>query len=132
MIVPSFTWPAFVVRRAAWNGHAKVVQALLDEGADISGSERAAFGQCSLYLAARNGHVEVFKLVAMHDASLVKARDADNNSVLNVAAQRGNADMVKLLLEKGAEVNADDGIAISSACSIGAHATVRVLLDHGA
>ncbi|XP_014554317.1 hypothetical protein COCVIDRAFT_51124, partial [Bipolaris victoriae FI3] len=105
---------------------------LLDEGADISGSEGAAFGQCSLYLAARNGHVEVFKLVAMHDASLVKARDVDNNSVLNVAAQRGNADMVKLLLEKGAEVNADDGIAISSACSIGAHATVRVLLDHGA
>lgn len=130
--VPSFTWPAFVVRRAAWNGHAKTVQALVDEGADINGSEGAPFGQCSLYLAARNGYAGVFKLLAMHDESLVTARDEYNNSVLNAAAQRGNADMVRLLLEKGAPPNADDSVALSSACSIGAHATVRVLLEHGA
>ncbi|CAN9398621.1 unnamed protein product [Alternaria alternata] len=130
--VPSFTWPAFVVRRAAWNGHAKVVQALMDEGADISGSEGAPFGQCSLYIAARNGHVEVVKLVAMHDESLVTARDEWDNSVLDAAARWGNANMVRLLLEKGAPLNADDGGAISNACEIGAHAAVRVLLEHGA
>ncbi|EMD58262.1 hypothetical protein COCSADRAFT_49663, partial [Bipolaris sorokiniana ND90Pr] len=117
---------------AAWNGHAKTVQALVDEGADINGSEGAPFGQCSLYLAARNGYAGVFKLLAMHDESLVTARDEYNNSVLNAAAQRGNADMVRLLLEKGAPPNADDSVALSSACSIGAHATVRVLLEHGA
>ncbi|CAN9409540.1 unnamed protein product [Alternaria sp. RS040] len=129
--VPPFKWPAFVVRRAAWNGHAKVVQALMDEGADISGSEGAQFGQCSLYVAARNGHIEVVKLVAMHDESLVTARDEYNNSVLDAAALWGNANMVRLLLEKGAPPNADDGGAISSACSVGAHAALRVFLEHG-
>jgi ankyrin repeat protein len=130
--VPPFIWPAFVVRRAAWNGHAKVVQALMDEGADISGSEGAPFGQCSLYIAARNGHVEVVKLVAMHDESLVMARDEYDNSVLDAAARWGNANIVSLLLEKGAPPDADDGGAVSSACSVGAHAAVRVFLEHGA
>ncbi|OAG13316.1 ankyrin, partial [Alternaria alternata] len=85
----------------------------------------------SLYIAARNGHVEVVKLVAMHDESLVTARDEYDNSVLDAAARWGNANIIRLLLEKGAPPNADDGGAISSACSVGAHAAVRLLVHAG-
>lgn len=130
--LPSFTWPAFLVRRASWIGHARVVQALIDDGADLSGSEGAMFDQCSLHVAARNSQLEVVKLLVKHDRSLVHALDEDKTTVLYFATIRGNAKVVRVLLDNGAPANESGDIPISRACASSAPAAVRVLLEHGA
>lgn len=130
--LPSFTWPSFLVRRASWIGHARVVQALIDDGADLSGKEGAMFDQCSLHVAARNSQLEVVKLLVKHDPNLVHALDEDNTSPLYFATIRGNADVVKALLENGAPANESVDIPISRACNSGAPGAVRLLLEHGA
>ncbi|KAK0622183.1 Delta-latroinsectotoxin-Lt1a [Lasiodiplodia hormozganensis] len=130
--LPSFTWPSFLARRASWIGHARVVQALIDFGADVSGKEGAMFGQCSLHVAARNSQLEVVKLLVKHDANLVHAPDEDNTAPLYFATIRGNREVVKVLLENGAPANDSVDIPIICACSSGAPAAVRLLLEHGA
>ncbi|KAF4546017.1 uncharacterized protein LTHEOB_4669 [Lasiodiplodia theobromae] len=130
--LPSFTWPSFLVRRASWIGHARVVQALIDFGADVSGKEGAMFGQCSLHVAARNSQLEVVKLLVKHDPNLVHAPDEDNTAPLYFATIRGNHEVVKVLLENGAPANDSVDIPIICACSSGAPAAVRLLLEHGA
>jgi ankyrin repeat protein len=130
--LPSYIWPAFLVRRASWIGYARVVHALIEAGADLSGSDGAAFGQCSSHVAARNGQVEVVKLLVKHDERLVHALDEKKRTVLSYATMHGSVQMVKVLLENGAPANESKLIPISNACSHGAHAAVRVLLEHGA
>lgn len=127
-----FSWPAFLIRHASWSGHARVVQALADDGADLSGREGALWDQCSLHVAARNSQLEVVKLLVKYDQSLVHALDTDNTSPLYLATNRGNADLVRVLLENGAPANESADIPIGRACTTGSHAAVRILLEHGA
>jgi len=62
-------------------------------------------------------------------------RDENGNTPLLIAAQRGDAQMVKRLLEQGADVDArnDYGTtALMFASDYGHAEIIRLLLDHGA
>jgi ankyrin repeat protein len=82
---------------AAYNGHPRVVRALIAKGADIHAAD-AAGGTPTTY-AAGNGHLDVFDL-------LVKAGGKWREGDVVLAAEGCHADIVQSMLKLGAAANA--------------------------
>ena len=129
------------LHNAADDGHADVVQALLDAGANIEArTAQYSSGSTPLHYAARKGHANVVRtlLDAGADAG---ARNDDGETPLYRAAWHGYPDVVRLLLDAGADIEArrdivddtDNGATPLHAAAGGGHAdVVRALLDAGA
>ena len=83
---------------AAFCGHERVVQRLLEKGADVESKDAA--GQTPLLRAAENGHEAVVKLLLEKGAD-VESKDAKyGQTPLSWAARNGHEAVVELLLEK--------------------------------
>ena len=82
-------------------GHAEVVKALIEHGANVNAAEESEF-YTALMAASVNGHVEIVRLLLNHGAE-VDAEDDYNATALTRAAEHGYADVVRLLLEHGAD-----------------------------
>ncbi len=70
-----------------------------------------------------------------HDRGLLTARDESGFTLLHLAALAGNAEMVNLLLEEGAEVGATNDVGVTAlhvAARNGHAPVVQALLDGGA
>lgn len=112
---------------AADGGHTETVKLLLDRGADIH-----AGGDGALYHAVSGGRTDtaIFLLgrgIDMHGTGAAEA--------LIRAAQNGQTDMVKLLLDRGANIDAKDNhgyTAMIEAASTGHIDTLKFLLERGA
>lgn len=97
------------LHEAVFTAHAEVAEFLLSKGADVNAREKN--GATPLILAAMGGKVEidgqggVVTLLLAHKAD-INAKSANGMTALHVAALVGHADIVKLLLAKGANVNA--------------------------
>jgi ankyrin repeat protein len=121
--------------RVALVGSAADLKKLLDGG--MKPDARTPEGTTALMLAARN--VEKVKLLVDRGAD-VNARAATGITPLMVAARyRGNTEVVRLLLRKGAKPNAEKGIEVRNDASAmffavmaGDIKTVAALLDAGA
>lgn len=121
--------------QVALTGSASHLKRLLDGG--IKPDSKSAEGTTALMLAARD--LEKVKLLIDRGAD-VNARAATGITPLMVAARyRGNAEVVRLLLKKGARPNADKGIEVRNDASAlffavmaGDVQTVGALLDAGA
>lgn len=119
----------------ALTGSAAELKKLLDGG--MKPDSRTAEGTTALMLAARD--LEKVKLLIERGAD-VNARAQTGITPLMVAARhRGNAEVVRLLLKKGARPNADKGVEIRNdanallfAVMAGDVQTVGALLDAGA
>jgi ankyrin repeat protein len=89
----------------------------------------------ALLWAARHGQ-EATAQRSLREKANIQATNNDNNKVsLLVAAEKGHKQVVKLLLDKGANVNAQGGYYGNTlqAASKGGHETVvQLLLDKGA
>jgi len=88
---------------AATGGHEKVVEVLLNHGANIEAQEEKT-KDTGLALACSGGH---FKVV---DLLLKRGANKENHNVkdytpLTMAASEGHVDIIKLLLANGAEIN---------------------------
>ena len=81
----------------------ELVRWLVSQGLDINTKDR--YGKTPLHNQVRwsSGNVELF----LELGADINARDNDNNTPLHSAAENGNANSVKLLIAKGADVLAE-------------------------
>lgn len=87
---------------AAQKGFLEVVQMLLDAGADCNVDPQGQ-SYSPLYYAARSNHIQVAQLLIKHNADVNHFVGLPgDSSALSAAALAGHFDMVKLLLDAGA------------------------------
>jgi ankyrin repeat protein len=131
-------------------GNLPAIQGLLAKGVDVDSTDRA--GSTLLMLAATAGQLESAKVLVEAKAKVdarnqfgdqvveyLLSRGAEVNppgwTPLMFAAVRGHADIARLLLAKGAKVDAssENGTtALMLAAKEGSLDTVLLLLEHGA
>jgi len=97
--------------RAAHSGSAEAVRLLLDGGANVAARENG-LQQTALMRAVAQNHADVVRLLVRRGAD-PRARSANRFTPLLFAAQQGNVDIARVLLDAGASVDesAPDGIA---------------------
>ncbi len=89
---------------AASQGNSAMIETLLEGGADAN--ELLPLGRRPLMLAARAGSVESVVELLEHGADVNAAETQRGTTALMQAADQGHADVLKVLIEKGANVAA--------------------------
>lgn len=88
--------------------------------------------------AAKSGQIERVKALLAGDAALVHARDKDGSTPLHCATWKGHQEIVALLLEAGADVNAQNSnepwgtTPLHAAAHANQAAIAQLLIEHGA
>ena len=82
----------------------ETLKVLIKRGADPS--LKSSNGSTALHFAARRGNDQITELLLGHAKVDVNAKDLSLMSPLHLACISGNADMVKMLLDKGADLRA--------------------------
>lgn len=120
------------LQAASVQGHRRVVQILLQHGADVN-AQGGVFNS-ALEAASIKGHKEVVQILLDHGAD-VNAQGKFNSYALHAASSEGHDQVVRILLAHGADVNTQgkfDSYALHAASSEGHDQVVQILLDHGA
>ncbi|MBL7114307.1 MAG: ankyrin repeat domain-containing protein [Kiritimatiellae bacterium] len=91
---------------ASFNGHADVVALLLDSGADVRLRDGA--GRTALMFASTGPSVPTVKLLLEKKSGVNEVDSGEHWTPLMFAAAEGHADVVKVLLAAGADVNMQD------------------------
>jgi uncharacterized protein len=148
-----------IVMLATYHGHRAIARALVDHGATVDifsaaaignadrmamliGADRAAVNSWSadgwtpLALASYFGHREAARLLIAAGADIhAVGRNATANMPLHAAVAGKRPELIELLLERGADINAKDGrgwTPLNLAAHEGPAATVTYLLAQGA
>lgn len=111
---------------ACWCGHYDVAEHLLKSGADISGNFR---------LVSAFKHAQIVELLLQYGADVNEQYPLDAQRPLHHASERGNIEVVKVLLKWGADVKARDfygKTALHCAVSRGSRPLTLLLLEHHA
>lgn len=103
-------------------GSKEIVESLLDHGADIDGRHR---GKSILFHTVMMGSVEIVEL-------LLKRGAHKDMKCIKLAASENNIAMVKLLLKRGFDVDFEDGSPLAAAIDINSAEMLRLLIDYGA
>jgi ankyrin repeat protein len=122
---------ALSLLEAAGRGDVEEVKRMLIR---VDPNTRDICGRAPLHYAAREGRVEVIKLL-LERGAYPNAWDNCDKTPLHYAAERGDVEIVRLLLEKGAYPNARDyrgRTPLHEAAKNGHVDIVRLLLEHGA
>jgi ankyrin repeat protein len=86
-------------------------------------------------MAANNGNAAIIEVLLKAGAGANSVK-ANGTTVLMLAASSGDPDTVKILLDRGADVNAKESVhgqtALMFAAALNRDAAIRVLLAHGA
>ena len=89
------------LHNATLNGKSEVVRFLLEKGADAT--LRDKHGRTPLHFAAQYGHEVLCATLLEAQGVDVNAKDNDEWTPLHLASLKGNAEVVRFLLEKGAD-----------------------------
>jgi ankyrin len=113
------------------------IMAALYRGDEQKARELAATAKLDVFEAASLGEVERLRELLDGEATLAAARSDDDFTPLHYAAFFDGPDVARLLLERGADVNAyadnDLGVRpLNSAAAAGRRDVARILLEHGA
>ncbi|MDT8991642.1 ankyrin repeat domain-containing protein [Curvibacter sp. APW13] len=103
---------------------------LLERGFDPNTIDPA--GQSGLFLALKIRSVRSALVLAKAPATVIDARNAQDESPLMLAALRGYVDICRLLIEREADVNKPGWTPLHYAATGGHAAVVRLLLDEHA
>jgi ankyrin repeat protein len=112
--------------------HMRVIQYLLQKGADVKGRNKA--GQFPLQFAVDHGHTEIAKVLIEHGAD-VNDTDLKGGFALMTAACNGHPRLVTLLAEQGASMKMalpDGRTPLMCAVKTRHAETVKTLLEKGA
>ncbi|KAG2492688.1 hypothetical protein HYH03_009102 [Edaphochlamys debaryana] len=90
---------------AAGGGHAAVVEALLQAGADVEAAMATEEQARPLHLAAAGGHADVIRAL-LKAGACVDALQSDSGTALHLVARNGHLEAAKVLLEAGADKEA--------------------------
>jgi ankyrin repeat protein len=126
----------FTVCLEGKEGYMRMVNALIDRGADINApSAKPEFTKTTpLMVASGNGSVEVMRVLLAAGAK-VNQTCTDGTTALMLASQNGHVEAIRVLLAAGAQVNQIDakGVAALMVASQNGHVlAVKVLLAAGA
>ncbi|OBT69142.1 hypothetical protein VE03_02000 [Pseudogymnoascus sp. 23342-1-I1] len=115
---------------ASIGGHTAVVRVLLDNGANIN-AQCTRYGN-ALCAASDAGSVEIVKLLLQNKAPKVEVNVEGGYTygALHKSSEKGHETIARLLVENGADVNADH--ALEAASYKGHMAIVKLLLQNGA
>jgi len=115
---------------AATNGDTLLVEALINRGAPVDAPHPDSAGELSLQAnqmdsplraAASSGNVDIVKMILKH-RPWVDSRCCDSTTALGVAVKAGNVELVRVLLEAGADpaIRGDFGEGLADATSLDA------------
>ncbi len=96
---------------AASNGSAAMVKLLLDSGADVNAFDPA--NETPLMAVARVGNLDAVRVVLEHGATLDAKDPQFEQTALMVAVRENHPQVVRLLIELGANVNAKTRIGVT-------------------
>lgn len=119
---------------AAKHGQKSTAEQSLQGGGDINVVDDEV---TPLYLAAKNSHVELVRLLLEHGAD-PNFKGSSNWTPLFEAAANGDEDIVRLMIQRGADINLKDTLDrtpmfyASKGPEGKNQAVVRLLLEHGA
>ncbi|UKZ88775.1 uncharacterized protein TrAFT101_004511 [Trichoderma asperellum] len=120
---------------AALSRNAEVAKLLLERGFDVNFT--GTNGAFPLWIAGPyyQGRDDIVKLLLKQGADVSQRHKYNNETALHYSTHWGNKTVVRLLLESGAEVNAQDRdgkTALHIAAKEGDEAVLRLLLEKGA
>lgn len=132
----NYGWTALML--ASYYGHFMVCWILLQHKADLH--VQSELGSTALDCAARNGHVQIVVLLIEADGQQVRGDNSPTKLCLDAAlmnaAQHGHEAALKLLLEKGADVNCKEettGWTALMLAALNGHMTAaQILIEFGA
>ncbi|XP_032733679.1 ankyrin repeat and SOCS box protein 3 isoform X3 [Lontra canadensis] len=118
---------------AASQGHWKIVQILLEAGADPNATTLEE--TTPLFLAVENGQIDVLRLLLRHGANVNGSHSMCGWNALHQATFQENAEIIKLLLKKGASKECQDDFGITPlfvAAQYGKLESLSILISSGA
>eukprot|EP00752_Nemacystus_decipiens_P011987 g10627.t1 len=121
------------LRVAAAAGNAEMVQLLSLKGTDVDVMDNEGFSP--LYLAVSNGFVSTALALMDAGADLSLRYGVFRHSVLHAAAEERHIDVMRVLIERGADVNAVDWYQwtpLHQAALLNRDETIDVLVEAGA
>ncbi|ERS97064.1 hypothetical protein HMPREF1624_06393 [Sporothrix schenckii ATCC 58251] len=120
------------LQAASYKGYEKIVQLLLDNGADVN-AQGGHYGN-ALQAVSLRGHEKIVKLLFDKGAD-IHVQGGHFGNALQAASVFGHKKIIELLLDKGADIHAQGGQfgnALQAASSRGYEKIVELLLDKGA
>jgi ankyrin repeat protein len=114
---------------AAFFGHAKIVEYLLDAGAGVNQAATNAFKVAPIHAAVSNGNVDIVRMILDRKAD-ANARQQNGFTALHGAGGAGRIDLIELLLQHGADKTAlaDDGKSAADVAEKAGHAEAAAML----
>jgi len=118
---------------AAYRGHKRIVNHLLDAGADVDATDAAGFTPADYALFRK--HTDVFRTLRKRGADTLDGHGLAGRTALIGAVRKGDADTVDLLVRAGMPVdlqNAKEVTPLLMAARRGHRTVARLLIEAGA